>query len=56
VEYLGADTLVAVRSGEQLFMVRMHGRAGVRGGDTVRAAWDPQHEHHFDAQTERRIA
>jgi sn-glycerol 3-phosphate transport system ATP-binding protein len=54
VEYLGADTLVAARAGEQLFLVRVAGRAEVRGGDTVRAAWDSQHEHHFDANTGRR--
>jgi sn-glycerol 3-phosphate transport system ATP-binding protein len=51
VEYLGADTLVAARAGEQSLLVRMPGRAGVRGGDTIHAEWDPQHEHHFDENT-----
>ena len=54
VEYLGADTLVAARSGEQTFLVRVPGRAPVRADQTVRAAWDPQHEHHFDVTTGRR--
>jgi sn-glycerol 3-phosphate transport system ATP-binding protein len=54
VEYLGADTLVAARAGEQLLLARVSGRAGVRAGDTVRAAWDSQHEHHFDTHTGRR--
>jgi sn-glycerol 3-phosphate transport system ATP-binding protein len=54
VEYLGADTLVAARAGEQLLLARVSGRAGVRAGDTVRATWDSQHEHHFDTHTGRR--
>jgi sn-glycerol 3-phosphate transport system ATP-binding protein len=51
VEYLGADSLVAARAGEQPLLVRVAGRASVRGGDAVRIAWDKDHEHHFDAQT-----
>ena len=54
VEYLGADTLVAARAGDQMLLVRVQGRAEVRGGDTVHAAWDSQHEHHFDSTTGRR--
>jgi sn-glycerol 3-phosphate transport system ATP-binding protein len=56
VEYLGADTLVAARAGGQLFLARVPGRATVRAGDAVRAAWDSQHEHKFEAQTGRRKA
>jgi sn-glycerol 3-phosphate transport system ATP-binding protein len=56
VEYLGADTLVAARAGEQLLLARMPGRAAVREGETVRVSWDSQHEHRFDAQTGRRQA
>ena len=56
VEYLGADTLVAARAGDELFLARVPGRATVRAGDTVRAAWDSQHEHRFDAHTGRRRA
>ena len=54
VEYLGADTLVAARALDQSFLVRVPGRASVRAEDTVHAAWDRGHEHHFDAQTGRR--
>jgi sn-glycerol 3-phosphate transport system ATP-binding protein len=54
VEYLGADTLVAARTGGQLVMARLPGRTSVREGDSVRAAWDSQHENRFDAQTGRR--
>jgi sn-glycerol 3-phosphate transport system ATP-binding protein len=54
VEYLGADTLVAARSGDQLVMARLPGRAAVRKGETVRAAWDSQHEHKFETTTGRR--
>jgi sn-glycerol 3-phosphate transport system ATP-binding protein len=56
VEYLGADTLVAARAGSQLLLARVAGRAAVREGDVVRAAWDSQHEHKFDAHTGRRTA
>jgi len=54
VEYLGADTLVAARAGDQVVLVRVPGRVQVRGGETVRAAWDSHDEHHFDANTGRR--
>jgi sn-glycerol 3-phosphate transport system ATP-binding protein len=54
VEYLGADSLVAARSGEHSFLVRVPGHAAEREGDTVRIAWPREHEHHFDAQTGRR--
>jgi len=51
VEYLGADSLVAARAGNQPLLVRVPGRASVRNGDAVRIAWDKDHEHHFDSQT-----
>jgi sn-glycerol 3-phosphate transport system ATP-binding protein len=54
VEYLGADSLVAARSGEQSVLVRVPGHARYDAGQAVRLAWDSQHEHHFDAQTGRR--
>jgi sn-glycerol 3-phosphate transport system ATP-binding protein len=56
VEYLGADTLVAARALEQSFLIRVPGRASVRAEDTVHAAWDRAHEHHFDSTTGRRQA
>jgi len=51
VEYLGADSLVAARTGDQAILVRVPGRAHVTAGDAVHIAWDTRHEHHFDAQT-----
>ncbi len=48
IEYLGADSLVAALVHAQPVLVRVPGRAAVRAGDTVRIAWDPQHEHRFD--------
>jgi sn-glycerol 3-phosphate transport system ATP-binding protein len=54
VEYLGADSLVAARSGEQSMLVRVPGHARHAEGDSVRIAWDRDREHHFDAQTGRR--
>ena len=56
MEYLGADTLVAARAGDQLLLARVPGRAAVREGAAVHAAWDPRHEHKFDAHTGRRKA
>ncbi len=54
VEYLGADSLVAVRIGEQPLLVRVPGHSRARHGDAVHVVWDKQHEHHFDAQTGER--
>ena len=52
VEYLGADSIVAARAaGGEPLLIRVPGRAPARSGDAVRVAWDPQHEHHFDALT-----
>jgi sn-glycerol 3-phosphate transport system ATP-binding protein len=54
VEYLGADSLVAVTASTpapQPILVRVAGHAPVNPGDAVHVAWDPEHEHHFDAKT-----
>jgi len=51
VEYLGADSLVAVRAREQSLLVRVPGKASARAGDEVKVAWDKQHEHRFDPHT-----
>jgi sn-glycerol 3-phosphate transport system ATP-binding protein len=51
VEYLGADSLVAANASGQSILVRVPGRARVAAGEEVRIAWNPDHEHHFDAQT-----
>jgi sn-glycerol 3-phosphate transport system ATP-binding protein len=54
-EYLGADTLIETRLGEEPFIVRVAGRAGFEAGSEVRLAWDPDVAHWFDLSTERRI-
>jgi sn-glycerol 3-phosphate transport system ATP-binding protein len=59
VEYLGADSLVSVmprsadisRLAPRALLVRAPGRAHLNTGESVHLAWDPRHEHHFDAQT-----
>ena len=51
VEYLGADSLVAVNAHGQTMLVRVPGRAPTRAGDEVRVAWDKNHEHRFDPHT-----
>jgi sn-glycerol 3-phosphate transport system ATP-binding protein len=51
VEYLGADSLVAISSHDASILVRVPGRATSRAGDTVHVSWDPAHEHRFDAST-----
>jgi sn-glycerol 3-phosphate transport system ATP-binding protein len=55
VEYLGADTLIDTRIGDQSFIVRLPGRAGVNVGDNVRIGWDTAAPHWFDLSTQRRI-
>ena len=54
VEYLGADSLVAARSGAHTLTVRLPGHARLAAGEAVRIAWDKPHEHHFNAQTGER--
>jgi sn-glycerol 3-phosphate transport system ATP-binding protein len=54
VEYLGADSLIAARTGAQSVLIRVPGRSAALHDETVHVAWDKQHEHHFDAQTGER--
>jgi sn-glycerol 3-phosphate transport system ATP-binding protein len=55
VEYLGADTLLDTRLGEDSFVVRLAGRTTAEAGDTVRLMWDPAAVHWFDGTSGRRI-
>jgi sn-glycerol 3-phosphate transport system ATP-binding protein len=55
VEYLGADTLIDTRVGEQSFIVRLPGRTHTAVGETVHIAWDPAAAHWFDLSSQRRI-
>jgi sn-glycerol 3-phosphate transport system ATP-binding protein len=55
VEYLGSDTLLDARIGEQSFTVRVNGRAGASAGDIVHIGWDAGAVHWFDLSSNRRI-
>jgi sn-glycerol 3-phosphate transport system ATP-binding protein len=51
VEYLGADSLLICRIGDQLLTARVAGRVGVSGGDSARLGWARGASHFFDAAT-----
>jgi len=55
VEYLGADTLIDTRVGDQSFIVRLPGRASAAVGSTVHIAWEPTAAHWFDLSSQCRI-
>jgi sn-glycerol 3-phosphate transport system ATP-binding protein len=55
VEYLGADTLLETRIGDDPFIVRVPGRTSIKPDDTVRLVWDPGAAQWFDLSSERRI-
>jgi sn-glycerol 3-phosphate transport system ATP-binding protein len=56
VEYLGADSLLLCRIGEQILTARVAGRVGVAGGDSARLGWARGASHFFDAATGIRLA
>jgi sn-glycerol 3-phosphate transport system ATP-binding protein len=55
VEYLGADSLIDTRIGDEPFIVRLSGRASVAVGQDVFVGWDAGATHWFDARSSRRI-
>jgi sn-glycerol 3-phosphate transport system ATP-binding protein len=55
VEYLGADSLLLCRIGEQILTARVAGRVGVAGGDSARLGWARGASHFFDAATGTRL-
>jgi sn-glycerol 3-phosphate transport system ATP-binding protein len=55
VEYLGADTLLDARIGEQPFIVRISGRTNASIGDRIAIHWQPPTVHWFDQSSQRRI-
>ena len=55
VEYLGADTLIDTRVGEDPFVVRLPGRPTVGAGEKVSITWDAGATHWFDRASGRRI-
>jgi sn-glycerol 3-phosphate transport system ATP-binding protein len=55
VEYLGADTLLDTRIGDQPFTIRLSGRAMASPGENVAIRWQPSAAHWFDQSSQRRI-
>ena len=51
VEYLGSDSLVACRAGDEPVTVRVPRAVGYAAGAAVRLSWDPAAAHYFDAAT-----
>ncbi len=55
-EYLGADTQVETRVGEETVIVRRSGRFAAPAGASICLNWRPQDAHWFEASSHRRIA
>jgi sn-glycerol 3-phosphate transport system ATP-binding protein len=55
VEYLGADSIVTCRIGNEQLTVRLPGQASLAKGSEARLAWDPAAVHLFDAVTGTRM-
>lgn len=55
IEYLGADSLIVCRSGEQTITLTVKGKSQVSTGDHLRLDWKPEHIHLFDAGNGRRM-
>ena len=55
VEYLGADSLVSCRIGNELLTVRLPGQAALTRGTDVKLAWDAGATHFFDAASGLRV-
>jgi sn-glycerol 3-phosphate transport system ATP-binding protein len=54
-EYLGADTQLETRVGEETLIVKAPGRHVLSPGETTHLAWSPEDAHWFDASSGRRI-
>ena len=50
-EYLGADTVVMGRAGQDLIAARLPGRHRLAAGESVQLAWSDEDRHFFDAAT-----
>ena len=55
VEYLGADTLIETKLGDQSFIVRQPGRTNATVGEPVNIRWEPSAAHWFDLSSQCRI-
>jgi sn-glycerol 3-phosphate transport system ATP-binding protein len=54
-EYLGADTQIEARVGEETLMMRSSGRCGFAPGEALHLGWTPGDAHWFDAASGRRV-
>ncbi len=54
-EYLGADSIVTCRVGEELINARVAGGARLPPGAALRLSWSPAAQHLFDARSGRRV-
>ena len=55
MEYLGADSLIEARLGEEVLFAKIAGKANVKPGDAIRLAWRQEDCHWFDAKTGERL-
>jgi sn-glycerol 3-phosphate transport system ATP-binding protein len=55
-DYLGADTIVNVRVGQQPLMVRVPGRLALQAQEQIRLQWSAQDVHLFDGDTGKRTS
>jgi sn-glycerol 3-phosphate transport system ATP-binding protein len=55
VEHLGADSIVLCEFDGQPVSVRLDGFSKVLPGESLRIAWDADHEHRFDPTSEARL-
>ncbi|HKH02900.1 MAG TPA: ABC transporter ATP-binding protein [Bradyrhizobium sp.] len=55
-EYLGADTQVETRVGDERWMVRLPGRFSATPGQTIHLQWAARETHWFDATSQGRVA
>ena len=56
VEYLGGDSQIEARVGEENLLLRISGTPAVRPGEQVHLAWTPRDAHWFDMSSQCRIA
>ena len=54
LEYLGADSIVDCRIGEQTVSVRIHGRVKIEPGAQVKLVWSVENVHYFHSSTGQR--
>ncbi|MDP2825989.1 MAG: ABC transporter ATP-binding protein [Sulfuritalea sp.] len=55
LDYLGADSIVKCRVGDELLLARTPGKFHGVPGDVVHLGWNPISQHFFDAASGRRI-